>query len=273
MKLSASNIAWPTTANETVFPLLSRHGYLGVELAPTTIFPDAPYEHLREAAAFAETLESDYGLVVSSIQSIWYGRDEQVFGSQKERDILLDYTRRAIGFSVALGCRNLVFGSPKNRVIPPDMLDDKARRSEVDDIAYRFFSKIADYAATGGVVIALEPNPVIYGTNFINHTEDAVEFVRTVGSKGLRVNLDFGTLVMDGENLDVLKDNLDLIHHVHISEPRLLGIEHRASHRELSKILNAAGYPNFVSIEMSKTNGIEALRDAVVYVKDVFSCE
>lgn len=53
-----------------------------------------------------------------SMQSIWYGRTEKLFGTEEERNLLLDYTKSAVDFAAAIGCKNLVFGCPKNRCIP-----------------------------------------------------------------------------------------------------------------------------------------------------------
>ncbi|MDR0676808.1 MAG: sugar phosphate isomerase/epimerase, partial [Elusimicrobiota bacterium] len=67
---------------------------------------------------------------------------------------MLDYTKRAVDFSVAVGCENVVFGCPKNRNIPNDI-------NNALDIASNFFSQIAAYAVKNRIVIALEPNPTV----------------------------------------------------------------------------------------------------------------
>ena len=49
MKLSISNIAWSTEHDNTMYQFLKDNGFDGLEIAPTRIFPEKPYEHLSEA--------------------------------------------------------------------------------------------------------------------------------------------------------------------------------------------------------------------------------
>ena len=115
MKLSVCNIAWTAEHDAKMYGKMKELGMEGIEIAPTRIFPDVPYEHLSGAHLFAEQLKKEYGLSVASMQSIWYQRTEKLFGSEAERETLLFYTKQAIDFAEAAGCPNLVFGSPKNR--------------------------------------------------------------------------------------------------------------------------------------------------------------
>lgn len=115
MKLSISNIAWSPQVDDEMYRFLQESGYSGIEIAPTRLFPDAPYAHCGEAQAFAVWLKETYGLAVSSMQSIWYGRKEKLFGTVEDRLVLTEYTKKAIDFASQIGCGNLVFGCPKNR--------------------------------------------------------------------------------------------------------------------------------------------------------------
>lgn len=105
MKLSVCNIAWTAEHDAKMYGKMKELGMEGIEIAPTRIFPDAPYEHLSGARLFAEQLKKEYGLSVASMQSIWYQRTEKLFGSEAEREALLSYTKQAIDFAEAAGCR------------------------------------------------------------------------------------------------------------------------------------------------------------------------
>ena len=74
MKLSVCNIAWTAEHDAKMYGKMKELGMEGIEIAPTRIFPDAPYEHLSGARLFAEQLKKEYGLSVASMQSIWYQR-------------------------------------------------------------------------------------------------------------------------------------------------------------------------------------------------------
>ena len=260
MKLSISNIGWDSVADEVVYKYLSSVGVDGIEIAPTRIFPEAPYGKLKEAEQFRKKLKDQYKLSISSMQSIWYRKEEKIFRSETERKLLLEYTKSAIDFASVLDCGNLVFGCPQNRV----MYDEKDY-----ELAVKFFFDLGEYAYQKGTVLSLEPNPVIYNTNFINTTEEAISMVKRVGSKGFKVNLDIGTVIYNEENLEGIESNIDLIHHIHISEPRLALIEQRKLHNQLMELLSGR-YHNYISIEMGKREKLQEIFESVAYVKEVF---
>ncbi|MCL2717314.1 MAG: sugar phosphate isomerase/epimerase [Lachnospiraceae bacterium] len=259
MKLSISNIGWDAKQDNEMYAFLKEQGFAGLEIAPTRIFPENPYEHLDEAKVFAEMLKNKYDLIISSMQSIWYGKSENIFGSNDERQILIDYTKKAAKFAVITGCKNLVFGCPKNR--------NKPEGADLE-IAYDFFKKIADYAKNLGTTIAIEPNPPIYDTNFLNDTLDAFNFAREI--PGLAVNIDIGTIIHNSEDLQMISDNFDLVNHVHISEPYLAEIKERDLHKELQQILKAGNYQKYVSIEMKNPGNLDLIKQTVDYVRRVF---
>ena len=261
MKFSISNIAWDTEHDNEVYTLLQREGFDGIEIAPTRVFPSKPYEMLLQAKDFEKCLSSKYNLVVASIQSIWFGRKEEIFGSNKDRKILIEYTKSAIDFACTVGCTNLVFGCPKNRITK----NDKDMGTAID-----FFKNIGEYAQQKGTVLAIEPNPVIYGTNFINTTGQAFEFVKCVDCDGIRVNLDLGTVIYNHESLHSIADNLYYVNHIHISEPNLVPIEKRQLHRDLAEVLYEKKYDHFVSIEMKNLGDLLAIKKTIEYVKGVF---
>ena len=74
MRLSISNIAWNPSQDKAVYETMSKDGLTGLEIAPTRIFPDHPYEKLGAARKWAAHLKKKYGFTISSIQSIWFGQ-------------------------------------------------------------------------------------------------------------------------------------------------------------------------------------------------------
>ena len=261
MKLSISNIAWSTEYDNTMYQFLKDNGFDGLEIAPTRIFPEKPYEHLSEAKDWTQQLKDQYGLEVPSMQSIWYGHTEKIFGSKEERKILLDYTKRAIDFAEVIGCRNLVFGNPKNR--------DAEDIPSILPIAIDFFKEIGDYAIEHNTVVALEPNPAIYNTRFMNYTEQAVEMAYKSSSDGIKVNIDLGTIIYNEEDINYLKQIPEYINHVHISEPYLRPINEK--HKEMHRYLLEFGmsHPDiYISIEMGKSD-IEVVKNIINYISEL----
>lgn len=261
MKLSISNIGWAAEQDSQVYELMKKYGFTGLEIAPTRIFPEAPYEKLNEAKVWAKNLNIEYGFVVPSMQSIWFGRQENLFGTDEERQKLIDYTKKAIDFSAIIGCKNLVFGCPRNRAIT---------EGADEQVGIEFFKKIGEYAASKGTIIGMEANPPIYNTNYINDTESALNLIEKVDSRGFLLNLDVGTMIQNKESMDKLQGKVKLINHVHISEPGLKPVEERNLHRELKKLLENENYQRFISIEMGKSEDIMQLETVIQYVQGVF---
>lgn len=261
MRLSISNIAWNTEMDIQVYYLMKKYGFSGLEIAPTRIFPQDPYNKRDAALKWCEGLNTNYGFSVASMQSIWFGRQERIFGSPAERKLLLNYTKESIHFAETIGCGNLVFGCPKNRNIPVDSDPEEA---------VSFFKELGDYAATHGTVIGLEANPSIYGTNYINTTASAIDLIYKVNSKGFLLNLDIGTMIWNKETTDVLGENIGLVNHVHISEPYLKPIKKRSLHSKLQRMLVASEYKGFVSLEMGKIDSIKILEEKMSYIRSIF---
>lgn len=263
MNFSISNIAWAEKDDEIVYKLMKQYGFTGLEIAPTRFFSQNPYEHLAEARALTGKLSSEKGLEISSLQSILFGRNERIFENSEQREFIIDYLFKAIDFAAVMQCKNLVFGSPRNRFIngPEDYR-----------IAVEFFETLGDYAYKNGTIISIEANPAIYGTNFINNTNEAVEIAKDVNSKGFKVNLDIGTVLINGEDIKKIRDLFEYVNHVHISEPDLLPIESREEHKTLVDLCREKGFEGFISIEMKKSeeHNLENIEKAMQYICEVF---
>ncbi|MBR1391643.1 MAG: sugar phosphate isomerase/epimerase [Lachnospiraceae bacterium] len=261
MTLSISNIGWTAIDDDKMYRIMKEYGFSGLEIAPTRIFPEAPYDKLKKAKAWARVIRKLYGFVVPSMQSIWFGRREKLFGTEKERTVLIDYTKKAIDFAAIIDCKNLVFGCPRNRVISED---------SDPEIGIGFFKEIGDYAASKGTVIGMEANPPIYNTNYITDTMAALKLIEEVNSAGFLLNLDVGTMIQNGESVDELKGKVELINHVHISEPGLKPIEKRPLHKLLREVLIDEGYQGFISIEMRQVEDISVIDQTMDYIRRIF---
>ena len=263
MLLSISNIAWDEENEEKVLQILKDFKYAALEVAPTRIIPSRPYENLQIAQNYIDDVYSKYKLRISSIQSIWFGKSENIFRTREERNVLIEYTKQAILFAQGIGAHNLVFGCPRNR--NKEMNSELALESVMD-----FFKEVGEYSHTHDTVFSLEANPTIYNTNFINTTAEAFDLVRLIDCPGIKVNLDLGTMIYNNEDLDILKGNVKYINHVHISEPNLEMIKMRSCHTLLKEILLAENYKGYISIEMKNYSNLENIYNVVKYIRDIF---
>ncbi len=261
MKLAISNIGFDNNDRETVYSLLKKYKFCAIEIAPGIFAGNEPYNNIEAAKKEKQRIFEMYGLNIASMQSIWYGQTGNIFNNIDAQN-LADYTKKAVNFARELEINNLVFGCPKNRLVP--------QGASTNDVL-PFFEDIAHYAHENGTYIALEANPEIYGTNFCNTSESAFEFAKKV--QNMKVNYDFGTFIVNGENLKILEQNIALVNHVHLSEPYLEAInltsERKKQHEELANVLKSGGYNNYVSIEM-KAQKLDFVEQVLQYVAKVF---
>ena len=264
IQLAISNIAWAPSMDDAVYALMHQYGFRGLEIAPTRIFPDNPYAMLEQASAWSQKLKLQHQFSIPSMQSIWYGRSENLFASQEQRDTLAEYTFCAIRFAKTCGIYNLVFGCPRNRNLPKD--------ADPND-AIEFFKRNSNEAQNNNCVIALEANPTMYHTNYVNKTQEALNLLETINHPAFMLNLDLGTVIANDECLLNYASYVHRINHVHISEPGLKRIQPREVHHELAGMLRAGHYRGYISIEMSRQESLSDIEDCMKYVRDVFGGE
>ena len=260
MKLAISNIAFEAQDDEYFYSLMNKLGFCGLEIAPTRIIPRSPYDNNEIISEFSRRIKAEYGLDIVSMQSIWFGITQRIFGTDEERNFLADYTKKAIDFAHSANCKNLVFGCPRNRVIDGD---------EQYPVAVEFFRGLGDYAESRGTVVALEANPAIYNTNFINNDTDALKLWKDVSSDGFKINLDIGTVIHNEQ--DITELDFSAISHVHLSEPGLVKPQKRALHKQLADMMRKYDYKGYISIEMKKGLDRGEIEQVMNYAKEVFS--
>ena len=59
-QLAISNIAWHKEDDEAVYTAMQQAGFTGLEIAPTRIFPEMPYENLTSALLFGGYLKNQW---------------------------------------------------------------------------------------------------------------------------------------------------------------------------------------------------------------------
>jgi D-psicose/D-tagatose/L-ribulose 3-epimerase len=258
VNLAVSNIAWDASQDAEVAELLRREQVGGVEIAPTKWRARPTEASSADIAAYRREWE-DRGLPIVSIQSLLFGRpDLQLFGDGRRRADMLDYLRRIIELSAALGARTLVFGSPKNR------LRGSLPMADAVEIARDFLRSIGDHARDHGVTFCVEANPPAYGCDFITTTGEAVDLCRVVDHPAIQLNADLGGITMSNEDVpSALTAAAPYIGHFHASEPNLDPFGVAADHEAAAAALDAIRYRGWVSIEMRAVEGTGATENVV----------
>lgn len=250
MKIAISNIAWNKEEDKVILPILKKYSISGVEIAPTKIWDDPISQSSEEIKAYRKYWEKE-GISISSTQSILFGHPElNIFESLEKRKLTLLYIEKMIRVSALLGASAIVFGSPKNR-------DTKGMEIKQSlDIAADFFYKIGEIAESYETFFCIEPNPKVYGTNFVNTTKEALVVIKRVNHPYFRLHLDSGALSVNKEDYkSAITEGFPYLKHFHVSERDLLPIGSTSlDHKEIASVLKLLHYNRWISVEMRGNN-------------------
>lgn len=251
MKLSITNMAWDRANDAEMLAFLQGLMYAGIEVAPSEV---------TDFGGLAYGLWDTYRLEICAFNDIWRGRTENIF-DMEQRNTMAIFTRDLIDKAAAARCKNLIFDCPMNRIAPMDAKYDKV------DI---WFKELGDYAASKGVAIAIQACPSTYGTNFLNTTREVFEYIKKIGSPGLKVSVDFSAMLENEEGLNDLLLGISLISHIQINEPAMGVITQRAEHVKLADILNKNNYSGLIGVEMKNPGDIEMVKSTAKYMAEIF---
>lgn len=228
MKISISNLAWDVTDDKIILSLLKEFRIDAIDVAPGKYFPEPSKARADDILAVRQWW-NDQGIEILGMQSLLFGTQGlNVFGSKSIQNKMLSHLAEICRIGAALGARRLVFGSPKNR--------DRSGLSQYNaiNIAKSFFRKLGDVASAEGVIICLEPNPEIYGSNFLTNSYDTFDMVQLIAHPAIKMQLDTGAVILNKEDfLSVVQKTKDVIGHVHISEANLAIVGDTFNNHEL----------------------------------------
>ncbi|WP_431283411.1 sugar phosphate isomerase/epimerase family protein [Humitalea sp. 24SJ18S-53] len=243
--IAVSNLAWPAEALEEALALLAACDARGVEVAPTRM---APWDALTPAdlAAYRARLDV-HGLVPSSLQAIFFGVPRaQLLGDSAGFDAMVDHLRRVGAVGQALGVSTAVFGAPHNR------LRGALTPATAMELAAERLALLAPVAADAGLVLAMEPVPAAYGSDFLMTWRAALALVRHVGHPAVRLHLDTACVALGGGDIAAaVSEGADMLAHFHAAQPKLVDFaEPIPGHAAAGAALARAGYNGWVAIEM-----------------------
>lgn len=214
-QLSISNIAWDVKDDFKVAEILNKHEVKYIDLAPSKYFKDFKDATIPEIVQVKDTWKNR-GISIYGMQSLMFGtKDLNLFGNTLVQSVMLDHLSSVCRIGELLDARYLVFGSPKNRDC--SVVEDDKR----EDIALNFFYRLGEIAKHYNVTICLEPNPELYGANFLTTTQDTYDFVSKLNHPNIRIQLDTGTMLVNNEVASVIEHVKYMIGHVHLSQKHL----------------------------------------------------
>ena len=234
-KLVVSNLCW--NDDQMALALLNRYSIKHVELAITRYcgFYDNDTEIMKIKDIFKE-------FNIYSLQSLFYNLDYNVFVDNKQ---FRDHFIRLGEICELLNVKRMVFGSPKNRLIPDNMTND-----EVIDIFVNTFQVISSLLPDG-IIVCIEHNASEYGCNFLTTIQSVIDIVTLINRDNIKMNLDTGNAMMMNDIIN-FNEIYDHVGHIQISAPNLGNINGM-------KTLNiGSNYSGKISLEMKLSDDLES---------------
>ena len=265
IKLSISNIAWDISVEEEAYLLISNLGVSGVEIAPTKL---SPWEGLsKDKLKNAKSLIESFGLKVSSLQAILYGKPEfQLLGDKSNFQLFKEHIWKVSEIAVTLGADVAVFGAPLNR-IKGEMSYDDAFQLSVDRLS------IIGETINESMILGIEPVPAIYNSDFLQSADEVRNLVKSINHPSIRLHLDTACVKLQNDDIgEEIKKGRDVLCHFHISEPNLSDFSSPvADHETAAKYLNELTYQGWVCIEMNQSNNwITSVQQAIDFAKSIY---
>jgi sugar phosphate isomerase/epimerase len=263
MNIAVSNIAWTSEEEPEVAKALQELGIHHVEIAPTKVWED-PINVTDQQIQEYKDFWAKHDIEVVAFQSMLFPRpDLTVFDSPELRKQTQDHLAKFIELAGRVGAEVLVFGSPKNRIVPEGMAADEAWT-----IAKEFFTSLGNTAINAQTNFCIEPNAKEYNCNFVTTAAEGLKLVEEVDNLGFELHLDAAIMSMEGDDpSSSIKNAREHLRHFHISAPMLMPIEEeKVNHQAYADALRGINYQHFTSIEMrpgdSGTN-VERVQSAV----------
>ncbi len=243
--LAISNLAWTSAEDAGILPRLVSWGAQGVEVAPWRLGAWTDLEPARLRAY--RTLLAANGLVASSLQAVFYGREDVALLHEEALfNAMCEHMKQVAEIASALDSRRIVFGAPRQR--RRGALEPAAAMA----LAAERLARLGAIAADAGACLGIEPVPAIYGGDFLETAEEVMELVRRINHPGVRVHLDTACVTLGGGDIGdaIAAAGADLAH-FHLAEPDLGDFTTpRMPHARAFAALAAAGYQGWTAVEM-----------------------
>jgi sugar phosphate isomerase/epimerase len=241
--------------------LLAAAGYDYIELSVAgDLVPEADEATWNEKRRAIEAM----ALVPEAYNS--FVRTGKITGPEADPARLERYVHEALARAAQVGGKVIVFGSGGARNVP-----DGYDRATAEEEIVRFLNFCADAYEKTGVVVVTEPLNRAE-SNIITSVAEGASFVRRVNRPGV-VNLaDTYHMEKDGESLDALMKDGDVLGHVHTADTdRYAPGTGVYDHTAMFRALKAAGYDGRVSIECGWKDFAAEIGPALAHLKE--SCQ
>ncbi len=238
MNLSISNLSWACPDSD-IFPILKKNNVKKIELSLTKQFGDWDDIQKDTVVEFKKSLDRQ-GLEVSSIQSIFYQKDYNLFTNTS---MFIEHFKKVLDYCELLECKYVVFGSPKIR--KPGNIPTK----DSEKIFIDAFSEIADYNEE--IMIGIETNPKVYGCEYITNYEDCKKILQKLDKNNVKFHLDTACVSLENDDpLEIFMVEKSNLKHIHLSCKNLQTIYNDNTIESILEVVAKNSLNTCLSIEM-----------------------
>ena len=223
-------------------------GYEGLELAPFTLAPLITDLGKDRRAEIRQTI-ADSGLETIGLH--WLLAKTEGFHLTSPdptvRGHTVDYLKALIEATRDLGGSLMVFGSPKQRDIAPDV-----SRADGERFAAEVIGAVVDDLEAHQVELCLEPLTAAE-TNFLTSVDETRAMIERVGHPKVTLHLDVKAMSSDpgGTVVELIRSHAANAGHFHANDPNLRGPGMGdLDFGPIMKALVGSGYDRWVSVEV-----------------------
>lgn len=191
--------------------------------------------------------------------------------TQRERELL--HLQSDVALCSEIGVRYL-------RILAGQAHPEPSRQDCVDWTVEAFHA-VDRCAKRFGVNLVFENHGKPGAWDLVDFTYDPQNFLeicRRIRDTGIRVNFDTGNITaFGGDPMDILPQVLDLVETIHVTDMRQRGVFSPTRigtgvtpNERVFQYLKANGFDKWLCIEEASNRGVEGIRDAYRYVKDLW---
>ena len=241
MNLSVSNLAWDHKDLDVTLKILEKYDIKNIEGVLSKINKWDEINN-NELSDIKNVLES-FNIKMSSIQSIFYGVD---INSLNDKNKFIHHINKLVEFSKVLGYNVLVFGSPN------------LRNHFENEIVVDVLKNVDDILIKNEITMCIEPNSKIYNGEYFHTITEISEFLSSNKFINIKTMIDTHNLILEGEDpIEMIELYFDQIHHIHVSENKLLPISNSEFHKKFSEKLKLINYKGIITYELLACDNLE----------------
>lgn len=203
--MSLSNLSWNQEDENEILNFLRDKKFNSIEIAPTRKFNS--WDHINDNLLknYKKELKENFNLVVSSLQSIFFNINSNIFTDTKN---FKEHFKKIINMAELLETNYIVFGSPKNRK-KYNLLKEKA-----DEIFMETFLELSEI--NKDIIIGIEANPRYYNCDYLINYSECKQIISLINKKNIKYHLDLGCSLLENDDINSIfehnKADLKVIH-------------------------------------------------------------